>query len=278
MASLLEITRNTNKHPILDEQEREATYGKPQKPYLRASLSPAQRTGTNKHAAVSPRPKNADPTTRPGPAYRSTDDFDVNIEQPVAPAQPHKRRSVVAQTAQPQRTASSKYRLVEDNVPARQEQQTQKRGIASWICIGLGAIVIVYSIVYLIIAAWIATSNAVVYGSQTHTSYTQVAVKGNTKTTTASNLTVITTNLNGTIYITVIQAGHPTTYTGPTLKADAWNNDLSGVTATARVTDQGVIVVDLMGTMNYFHPLYVRPTMQFSLVPDKAGYKVVMQP
>ena len=133
-----------------------------------------------------------------------------------------------------------------------------------------GALVALYSIVFLVGCMGINISNTLAYGP-THTAYTTATLDGEPST-------IVTSNIGGTISVTIIHQkdGSAKTYPGPTLNADAWNNDLGSIVATTQVSPQGTIKVDLVGSPSYFHLFFWRPTMQFSLVPDgQGGYKVV---
>ncbi len=156
----------------------------------------------------------------------------------------------------------------------------QRWGLPSWATslasnalLGILVVIVLYSLAYGIAFLGIATSNRLAYGP-THTSYTHATLNRQ-----ASD--IITSNVNGTVYITIVQTQQNGTakasiYTGPALDPSAWGNDLSSIVATASVAKNQVITVNLIGNINYFHLLFARPTMTLQLIPDKqAGYKVV---
>ena len=155
--------------------------------------------------------------------------------------------------------------------------QPQKTGFP-WkvLLIGTTIPVVLYTVLFLILTGWIMLTNTLTYGP-THTSYTQATING--------ELSVIqTSNVNGTIYVTILQAQHDgrikaSTYLGPALDPSGWNGDLRSIVATVEVAkgqQNPTITIHLTGTIGYFHLLFARPTLTFSLMPDKqSGYKIV---
>jgi hypothetical protein len=141
---------------------------------------------------------------------------------------------------------------------------------------GISIPVAIYTVLYLVLTSWILLTNTLTYGP-VHTSYAQAAINGEPSVVQVSNI-------NGAIYVTILQAQHDgsikaSTYLGPALNPSAWNGDLRGIVATVEVAKGQhipTITVHLLGSMSYVHLFFVRPTLTFSLIPDKqASYKVV---
>ena len=137
---------------------------------------------------------------------------------------------------------------------------------------GLGALVALYTVLFVIAFACIWIGNLFQYGP-THTAYTQAVINDQA-------YTVQTSNINGTILVTLInnKDGTAKVYSGPSLDPHAWNDDMSGIVVTAEVgKDQPTptITIHVIGSITYLHLFFVRPQMTFLLVPDKqAGYSV----
>ena|SRR5579859_4462342 len=138
---------------------------------------------------------------------------------------------------------------------------------------GMGATVALYSLMFVVVAGWISLTNTLQYGP-VHTTYTVTKLSG-------QDATIISSNQAGDITITVkIHQNDGSllirSYQGPALSADTWNGDLGSIVVTSAVAGDGqTIKVSLLGSVNYLHLFFVRPSATFSLVPDKqAGYKV----
>lgn len=139
------------------------------------------------------------------------------------------------------------------------------RSIPNWIKYP-GLIIGGYTIIFFIVLLWISFGNVLTYGP-THTAYTTATINGR-------QTLIQTSNVGGSIIVSIMQKGMAITVSGPTLNPDAWNNDLSGIVATAQV-DQGKITINLIGSPSYLHLFFVRPQMSFSLVVDgSGGYKL----
>lgn len=251
----------------MSEEERIAEYGTYTPTQRRASLPTSQRNAPRPKQADSRYSNHADVQTNP---TRTTDDLDLEEGEDQGPATGRQPIAIA-----PRRGNGG------NTTPPRSDGQhityspQANRSVWKIIFGVLSALLttafIIYTIVFLIVAGCIAVGNAWQFG-QAHTASTQATING-------VPTTIITSNINNTIYVTVISKDGPTKmYTGPTLDPSAWNGDPGGVIATATVGkgQTPTITVSLIGNMNYLRPLFVRPQSTFSLVPDKqAGYKVV---
>jgi hypothetical protein len=253
MAALLEMLRNHQQHPAMNEHDHNTAYGIYPPKVRRASLA-----GTPQQAATKPAPKHTHPadTQSSDTTQVSPHDTDALENEPHASTQmiPLKGRDTT-------------------NTTQFQARRSFWQVTFTGLCWITGIATLLYTILFLIVAGWILLTNTFSYGP-THTAYTQAVINGEATT-------IQTSNVNGTILITLIndRDGTIKTYTGPALSASAWNNDLSGIVATTNVeANQATptITVHLIGNVNYFHLLFARPQMAFQLLPDKhAGYKVV---
>jgi hypothetical protein len=253
MAALLEMLRNHQQHPAMNEHDRHAAYGTYPPRVRRASLA-----GTPQQTATRPAPKHTSPTD-------ALDGDTVQVPLPTTDElenEPHASKHLIALRNR-DTTDSSQFQT------RRSFWQVTFTGLC-WVT---GIATLLYTILFLIVAGWILLTNTFSYGP-THTAYTLAVINGQATT-------IQTSNVNGTILITLIndRDGTIKTYTGPALSASAWNNDLSGIVATTNVeANQATptITVHLIGNVNYFHLLFARPQMAFQLLPDKhADYKVV---
>lgn len=236
METLLTKLRDFQKTPIMTRQEQAEQFGVYEPRVRRASL-----------------PKY---TVNPKQATRNNYQDDEDESTEIIDVLPHTEDLVVIQ---------------------QQPNNQTPRKHSPWkaLLIGAGIPVALYTIIFLIVAGWITISNTWQYGP-VHTAYTTTIIN-NTPST------IITSNTNNTIYVTIINQkdGSSKTYTGPALDANTWGNDINEIVATAEVkTQKGqttpTININLIGQVNYFHLLFARPQMHFTLVPDKqAGYKVV---
>ena len=138
--------------------------------------------------------------------------------------------------------------------------------------VGISIPVGIYTILFLVVAGWILLTNTLSYGP-THTAYTSTTINGQVST-------IETSNINGTIYVTIInnKDGTAKVYSGPSLDPHAWNDDMSGIVVTAEVGKDRptpTITIHVIGSINYLRLFFVRPQMTFLLVPDKqAVYSV----
>ena len=264
MAALLEKVRDHQKHPVLTEEERIAQFGTYTPTRRRASLPASQRNAPMPKQADHLYDNNADIQTS---TPRITDDLDLEEEEgPATGRQPiaiNTRRS--GGNTNPPRAGGQHI------TSSQQAHRSVWKVIFGFLSAVVTALFILYTVVFLIVAGWIALSNAWQYG-QAHAASTQVVIDG-------KPTTIITSNINHTIYVTIISKDGPAKmYTGAVLDASSWNNDPGSVVATASVGkgQTPTITISLVGSVNYIRPLFVRPQSSFSLVPDKqAGYKVV---
>lgn len=264
MAALLEKVRDHQKHPVLTEEERIAQFGIYTPARRRASLPTSQRNAPRPKQVDSRYDNNADIQTNP---TRTTDDLELEDEEEgsVTGRQPIAINTRRGGNTNPPRTGGQR---VTSNP---QTNRSVWKVIFSFLSAVVMVLFVLYTVVFLLVAGWIALSNAWQYG-QAHAASTQAVIDG-------KPITIITSNINHTIYVTIINKdGSAKMYTGATLDASAWNGDPGNVIATASVGkgQAPTITVSLVGNMNYLRPLFVRPQSSFTLVPDKqAGYKVV---
>src|SRR5450755_370974 len=253
MEALLEKTRNYQKHPTMSDDERDEQFGTPVPVTRRASLPPRQR------AAVASRPAPKATTTNDAPLYNNTAEAPVTERLQNEPQEspalvpPRTRRNRAIQAYAPPRRYPWKALILGTSIP-----------------------VVVYTVLFLILTGWMLLTNTLTYGP-TPTSYAQATINGEPSVVQVSNI-------NGAIYVTILQAQHngsikASTYLGPALDPSAWNGNLRGIVATVEVAkgqQNPTITIHLTGTIGYFHLLFARPTLTFSLMPDKqSGYKVV---
>lgn len=242
MAALLGKLRNHLDSPAMTKQERAAEYGTYTPKIQRASAPNLQ--ASQRHPVVRPGLQVAIQTPR-----RTTDKLQA-ASQPII-----------------QGSYASFKGLIKNFIQLI---------IALIICLA-GIVTIIYTLVFFVVAGCLLLGNLASYGP-THTAYTQAIING-------QNTTIETSNVNGNIHITVITTAKDGStsykiYSGPPLDPNAWNDDMSGITATAEVAPHQInptITVHLIGNVNYFHLLFKRPQMTLHLIPDKqAGYKVIV--
>lgn len=222
--------------------------------HRRASLPAAQRTGTNRAVPTAARRGERED-------YQDNDEASTCTTDDLEDEPRTSRQLMVSPTGRGTKNTQGT------------SQPQSARSPWKTLCIGIGIPVGIYTLLFVIVAGWILLINTLQYGP-THTAYTQATIKGQAST-------IVTSNINNTIYVTIINQKNGTshTYTGPMLDPNAWGGDTNGIVATAEI-EQGqaapTITVHLVGDMNYFHLFFVRPQMTFLLVPDtQSGYKVV---
>lgn len=255
MAAVLErvrpIVRRHDITPALNAQERAELYGIQAVPTQRASRQP-QRKRVRRDS-----PKTATTTI----AVADVQDYDdENNETPLPTTDSLQQNPETG----PQRI-----------VPIRKYQSTKGYGHTQhprsfWINALLGALGLVagYTVLFFIILGCFRVMNTALYGP-TYTYYT-------TATINAQPTEIVTSNVHGTIYVTLINLKDSTTktYTGPLLNTQDWNDNLSSIVATAQVTGNQQtpkITIHMVGDISYFHLLFVRPESTFYLIPDSKG-------
>lgn len=254
MAALLEKTRNYQKHPTMSDDERDEQFGTPVPVTRRASLPPRQR------AAAS---------DRPAPKAAATDDAQVYDTTAGAPDTERLQN-------EPQESIPSVLTRTRRGRALQAYEPPARRYPWKALILGTSIPVLIYSAIFVLFAGWILLTNTLTYGP-VHTNYTQATINGQPSV-------IQTSNVEGTIYITILQQQRngsiaAKTYIGPALDPSAWNGDLHSIVATVEVAkgqQNPTITIHLTGTIGYFHLLFARPTLTFSLIPDKqSGYKIV---
>ena len=250
MAALLEKLRDHRTHPVMTTDERETEYGVHTPTVRRASLKTVQQQRTAKRSV--PKATTSANQQNNNADARTTEDLE---DEPATTGQltpiPIKKRS-------------------NGNKGQAVHQIHAKRFPWKVLVAGISIPLTVYTVLFLVVAGWILLTNTMTYGP-THTTFTRASLNGQAST-------VVTSNVSGTIYVTIItnKDGSAKTYTGPTLNANAWNGDMNSIVANVEVA-RNTVTIHLIGGVNYFHLLFTRPTMTFCLVPTKqANYKIVV--